>query len=105
MSLLFVGYDKVLCDMTYHAFMIYSYSFFFCGFGIFASSLFTALNDGVVSAVISVFRTIVFQVLCIMIIPGIFGLNGIWYSVIVAEILSCIVSFIFIFMYKNKYKY
>ncbi len=105
MALLFVGYDQILCDMTYQAFMIYSYSFFFCGFGIFSSSLFTALNNGVVSALLSGLRTLVFQVLCIMIIPKYFGLNGIWCSVIVAEGLACIISFIFIFMYKNKYKY
>lgn len=105
LSKIFVGYDAQLCEMTVHAFKIYALSFLFCGFGIFGSSLFTALNNGVISAVISFLRTIVFQVAAILIMPGIWGLEGIWYSVVTAEVLATIVSIFFIVKYKKKYHY
>lgn len=105
LSKMFVGYDQELCEMTVHAFKVYSLSFLFCGFGIFGSSLFTALNNGVISAVISFLRTILFQVAAILIMPDIWGLEGIWYSVAVAEIFATIVSIFFIIKYKKKYHY
>ncbi len=105
LSKIFVGYDKELYDMTIHAFQIYSLSFLFCGFGIFGSSLFTALNNGVISAIISFLRTIVFQTLAILIMPEIWGLEGIWFSVIVAELMATAVAVAFIAAKKKKYRY
>lgn len=101
----FVGYDAALLEMTVGAFKIYALSFLLCGFGIYSSSLFTALNDGVISAVISFLRTIVFQVLAILIMPLIWELNGIWYSVFVAEVAATIVAFFFIIKMRKKYHY
>lgn len=105
LSKIFVGYDAALYKMTIHAFKIYALSFLFCGFGIFASSLFTALNNGAISAAISFLRTIIFQTAAILIMPEIWDLNGIWYSVATAEILATIVSIICIVKYKKKYHY
>lgn len=101
----FVGYDAALLEMTVGAFKIYALSFLLCGFGIYGSALFTALNDGVISAVISFLRTIVFQVLAILIMPLIWELNGIWYSVFVAEVAATIVAFFFIIKMRKKYHY
>lgn len=101
----FVGYDAALLEMTVGAFKIYALAFLLCGFGIYGSALFTALNDGVISAVISFLRTIVFQVLAILIMPLIWGLNGIWYSVFVAEVAATIVAFFFIIKMRKKYHY
>lgn len=105
LSHIFVGYDKELFDMTVRGFIIYSFSFLFSGFAIFASSFFTALNSGVISAAISFLRTMVFQVAAVMIFPLIWELDGIWFSVIAAEVMAVITSVIFLLAAKNKYKY
>ena len=105
LSKIFVGYDRELFELTEHAFSIYSYSFFFAGFGIFGSAFFTALNDGLVSAIISFLRTLVFQVFCVLALPVFFGIDGIWGAVVLAEILSMIVALIFIAANRKKYGY
>ena len=104
-SMLFVGYDTELLEMTSHAFVIFSFSFLFTGYAIFFSGFFTALNDGVTSAIISFMRTLVFQVAAVLILPLIFDLDGIWISLIVAELMAVVVSLIFLFIKKKKYGY
>ncbi len=81
----FVGYDPELRDMTVHAFQVFSYSFLLAGFNIFVSSFFTALNNGAVSAIISFLRSLVFQVVCVLALPALLGLDGIWWSVTMAD--------------------
>ena len=102
---MFVGYDKELFDMTLHAFFIFSFSFLFAGIPIFASSFFTALNNGFVSAAISFLRTAVFQVAAVIIMPLFFKLDGIWVSISAAEIVAAAVSVIFWAVNKKKYHY
>ena len=104
-SLLYVGYDKSLFQMTVHGYIIYSFSFLPCGFNIFASSLFTALNNGLISAVISFSRTLVFQVLAIFLLPLLFGLDGVWFANVLAEFLALGVSIFFFVSRKRKYRY
>ena len=89
LSFIFVSYDKVLYDLTVHAMGIYAFSFLFSGFSIFGSGFFTALNDGITSAVISFLRTFVFESTAIMIFPLIWGVDGIWVSVMGAENCCC----------------
>lgn len=105
LSMIFVSYDRALLDMTTLAMRIFGVSFILSGISIFSSSFFTALNNGLVSAIISFMRTLVFQIFAIMVMPLLFGLNGIWTAVIVAEGLSLIVSIICIILNKKKYKY
>ena len=102
---IFVSYDKELLKMTINAIRLYSLSYIISWFNIFASSFFTALNNGFISALISFVRTLVFQIVCILILPIIWKLNGIWLSVVVAEILSVFVSIICFIKNKKKYKY
>lgn len=102
---IFVSYDKELLDLTINAIRLYSLSYIISWFNIYASSFFTALNNGFVSALISFLRTLVFQVIVILILPKIIGLNGIWLSVLVAEIFALIVSLICFIKNKNKYEY
>lgn len=102
---IFVSYDKDLLDMTTIAIRLFSLSYIISGFNIFASAFFTALNNGVVSALISFMRTLVFQVAMIIILPIVFKLNGIWLSVVVAEILDLIVSAICFITNRKKYEY
>ena len=106
MSQLFVGYNEELCQLTKRAFHFYSFSFLFSGFAIFGSSFFTALNNGPISAIISFMRTLVFQVAAVIILPIIFnGVDGIWFSIVVAEALAVIITVIFIFAKRKKYGY
>ncbi len=105
LSLIFSSYDQELLDMTTRAFFIYSFSFLFAGFGIWSSSFFTALNNGLVSAFLSALRTLVFQIGAVLILPLFWELDGIWLSIVVAELLSFIVGCVFLFTLRNKYNY
>lgn len=105
LSMIFTGYDKGLLDMTVKGFFIYSFSFLFAGFGIWSSSFFTALNNGPVSAIISFLRTLVFQVGAVLMLPLFMELDGIWLSIVIAELLSVVVGGIFLFTLKKKYNY
>ena len=105
LSMIFVSYDKVLYDLTIHAMGIYAFSFLFSGFSIFGSGFFTALNDGITSAIISFLRTFVFESTAIMIFPLIWGVDGIWVSVMGAEIAAVIVTTIFLLLKRRKYGY
>ncbi len=102
---IFVSYDKELLDLTVMAIRLYSLSYIISWFNIFASSFFTALNNGFVSALISFLRTLVFQVIMIFLLPAIWGLNGIWLAVVFAELLSIIVSIICFIKNRKKYEY
>lgn len=102
---IFVSYDANLLDMTTNAIRIFSISYLISGINIFASSFFTALNNGVVSAAISFLRTLIFQIAMIFILPLIWGLNGIWIAVIFAEVLALIVSITFLVVNRKKYQY
>lgn len=105
LSLLFVGYDETLMEMTLHAFFIFSFSFFFSGFAIYGSSFFTALNDGITSAIISFLRTLVFQIAAVLIFPLIWKLDGIWISIVAAEAMAVVVSAAFLIAKRKKYHY
>lgn len=103
---LFVGYDSTLLAMTQTGFHIYSLVYIINGFNIFGSSFFTALSNGVVSAVISFLRTLVFQIGAVLILPIVFGgINGIWSSVTVAELLTLCITITFFVRQRRKYHY
>ncbi len=102
---LFVGYDAELLAMTVHAFGIFSFAFLFSGFSIFGSSFFTALNDGFTSALISFLRTLVFQLAAVLLFPLIWQLDGIWLSIVGAEVMSIIVTALFLVGKRKRYGY
>lgn len=102
---IFVGYDSELLNMATKAFKIYSISFLFSGVAIYGSSFFTALNDGLTSALISFLRSLVFQIIAVIVFPMIFGINGIWFSVVAAEIIAVIMTVSFIIGKRKKYHY
>ncbi len=105
LSLIFSSYDQGLLDMTLRAFFIYSFSFLFAGFGIWSSAFFTALNNGPVSALLSTLRTMVFQIGAVLILPLFLELDGIWLSIVVAELLAVMVGVIFLVALRKKYNY
>ena len=102
---IFVGYDAELKAMTVSAFRIFSGSFLLCGFNIFGSSFFTALNNGLLSAIISFARTLLFELGAVLLLPLVFGITGIWSSIIIAEIAAVILTAAFIFKNRSKYHY
>lgn len=102
---IFVGYDKELLELTVSGFHIFALSFLFMGFSIFGSSFFTALNDGLTSALISFLRTLVFQILFVLVLPIIFGIDGIWFSIVIAEFMSLVLTFFFLKFKQKKYGY
>lgn len=105
LSTLFVGYDAELLTMTRQGFRIYCLVYLFNGFNIFGSSFFTALSNGGVSAAISFLRTLVFQIAAVLILPAILGINGIWFAVSAAELLTLCVTVSFLIRQRNKYHY
>ncbi|MGP1520299.1 MAG: MATE family efflux transporter [Treponema sp.] len=105
LAFLFVGYDKNLFSMTIHAFSIFSFAFLFSGYAIFGSAFFTALNNGLVSVIISFMRTVVFEVIAVLFLPMILGINGIWASIVGTEIMAVILVFFFLSIKKKQYGY
>jgi len=102
---IFVGYNKALMDLTVSGFRIFSIAFPFMGFAIFGSGFFTALNDGRTSALIAFLRTLVFEVSAVLLLPLFWGIDGIWSSIIVAELMAVSFTAILLIVKRKKYQY
>lgn len=102
---LFVGYDANLYSMTQKGFAIYSIAFLVMGLNIYGSSFFTALGNGLVSALLSFLRTLLFQVIAVLVLPIFFELNGVWFAIVAAEGTALIVTIVFLLHYRKKYGY
>ena len=105
LSSFFVGYDDELFNLTVSGFRVFAISFGFMGFAVFSSDFFTALNDGLTSALISFLRTLVFESISILILPLIFGVEGIWLSVVVAELMAVVLGTLFLVIKRKKFHY
>ena len=105
LSGIFVGYDAALMQMTAAGFRIFALSFPFMGYAIYSSGFFTALNDGVTSAIISFLRTLVFQTAAVIFLPMVWELDGVWISIVVAEVMAVVLSMIFLIAKRKKYHY
>lgn len=102
---IFVSYDENLFAMTRDGYRLYTLSYLICGFNIWGSAFFTALNNGFMSATISFLRILVFQIICLLLLPTIFDVNGIWISIVVAEFLAVSVTATLIIKNRKKYQY
>ena len=102
---IFVSYDAGLLEMTTRGFRIYILSFLLCGFNIFGSSMFTALNNGLISAVISFVRTLVCQIAAVLILPIFWELDGIWFAIVAAELAALVLIAFCFFKYRKRYHY
>ena len=105
LSALYVSYDAELLEMTIRGFAVFSVSFLFSGYAIFASSFFTALNDGVTSALISILRTFLFQITAIIVFPMIWGIDGIWWSIVAADVSSVAIATVFLAAKRKRFRY
>ncbi len=101
----FVGYDPALAAMTLHGFRIYSVSFLVAGFNIYGSAFFTALNNGKVSALVSFMRTLVFETSTVMLLPLLWGIDGVWSAIIVAEACALVLTTFFLVYLRKPYGY
>ncbi|MBQ3938470.1 MAG: MATE family efflux transporter [Clostridia bacterium] len=102
---IFVSYDRELFDLTVSGFRIFALSFLFMGFAIFGSGFFTALSDGLTSALISFLRTLVFETAAVMLLPLVLGINGIWWSIVIAELMASLLCFLFVALKKKRFGY
>lgn len=102
---IFVGYDAELLALTVSGFRVFALSFVFMSFAIFGSGFFTALNDGLTSALISFLRTLVFQVAAVLLLPLIWEIDGVWISIVVAEVMAAALSAVFLVVKRKKYHY
>lgn len=102
---IFVSYDEELLAMTVRGFRIFSVAFLVSGYGVFGSAMFTALNNGLISAIVSFMRTVVFQIVTIMVFPLFWGLDGVWAASVFAEIGSMLISAAFVIAYRKRYGY
>lgn len=105
LSRIFVGYDKELWELTCHGFRLYALSYLVSGVNIFGSAFFTALNNGLISAVISFLRTLVFQLGVVLVLPVFLGIEGIWLAIAVAEVLALLVTVTFFVKKRKIYHY
>ena len=105
LAMIFVSYSESLMTMTVHGFRIFACSFFFMGFAIFGSGFFTALNDGQTSALISFLRSLVFQIGAVLLLPMVWEIDGVWVSVVIADLMAMTFSFIFMAVKRKKYHY
>ncbi len=101
----YVGYDEELMRITIQGFFVYSFAFLFMGMAVFASSFFTALNNGTVSAMVAFLRTLVFETTAIILLPIVFGVDGIWGSIVLAELMAAVVGAGFIYRMRRRYCY
>ena len=102
---IFVSYDTGLLSLTTGAIRIYSWSFLLCWFNTFTAAMFVALNNGFVSSTLSFTRTLIFQLLSVIILPLILHANGIWYSITASEIFAAIASVTALYANRRKYRY
>lgn len=105
LGMVFVGYDQDLLNLTLRGFSIFSFSFLFAGIAIYGSSFFTALNNGLISALISFLRTLVFQIAAILIFPLFWKIDGIWLSIVAAELMAAAVTILFLAGERKRYHY
>ena len=105
LAMIFVSYSESLTEMTVHGFRIFAFSFLFMGFAIFGSGFFTALNDGLTSALISFLRSLVFQIGAVLLLPVVWEIDGVWISVVIADLMAMTLSFVFMAIKRKKYHY
>lgn len=102
---IFVGYDPDLLALTVRGLRLFALSFLFSGLNIFGSAFFTALNNGLISALISFLRTLVFQCGSVVLLPLALGVDGIWLSVAAAELAALVLTGVFLAVNRRTYRY
>lgn len=97
--------DNPVYDLAVTGNRICTLALFFIGFNIFASGMFTALSNGIISAILAFSRSFVFMLITMLILPAILGVNGIWLATPVAELMALALSALMFVKYRNRYQY
>jgi len=105
LAYIFGSYDSDLFKMIRHGIYIYSFAYLLMGVNYAGSSFFTALNNGLISGLISFFRTFLFEILAVLTLPFAFGVDGIWASTVIAEVASFMFTAACLVRYRKKYGY
>ncbi|MDO4477633.1 MAG: MATE family efflux transporter [Lachnospiraceae bacterium] len=105
LSEIYVGYDPALLEMTVRGFRLFSFSYALSGVNCFASAFFTGFNNGTVSGVLSVLRSLVFQIIAVFVLPLLWGLDGIWLAVTAAEAMALCASILCFVLFRKRYHY
>ena len=92
-------------EIARRGFLIFPFSFLFCGMNIFTSATFTALSNGKLSAVLSFLRTFGLIFVLLLILPEFMGVTGVWLAVPIAELLTMVVALAFLYQNKDRYHY
>jgi len=104
-SIIFTGSDKELLTLTIRGLRLYSLCFLFCGFNIFASSFFTALSNGAISLLLSFFRTFIFPIVAVFILPVYWEVDGIWIAIVTADVIGLLMSLACLLWRRKRYGY
>ena len=105
LSAAFVGYSPELLELTTHGFRIFALCYLFCGLNIYASAFFTALCNGALSALIAFTRTLLLRGGLVLVMPLLFGVDGVWWSVAAAELLGAVLSAALLILMRRRYHY
>ena len=97
--------DNPVYDLAVTGNRICTVALFFIGFNIFASGMFTALSNGIVSAVLAFSRSFVFMLITMLVLPLILGVNGIWLATPAAELMALALSIFMFLKYRKRYSY
>lgn len=101
----FVRPDNPVFGLAVTGNRICSLALLFIGFNIFTSSMFTALSNGFISALLAFTRSFVFMVAAMLILPAVLGINGAWLANPAAELMALFLSAFMYFRYKKRYRY
>ena len=101
----FARTDNPVYDLAVTGNRICTAALFFIGFNIFASGMFTALSNGIVSAVLAFSRSFVFMLITMIVLPLLLGVNGIWLATPAAELMALGLSFFMLLKYRKRYGY
>ena len=101
----FAGNDKVLQELALHGLRIFSFSYLLGGISVFGSSMFTALNNGMISALISLVRTLILRCGALLLFPALLGIDGVWLAVPAAEVFAAVLAGSLIFGLGKRYGY
>ena len=102
---IFARPNNPVYDLAVTGNRICTLALFFIGFNIFASGMFTALSNGIVSAILAFSRSFVFMLITMLILPAILGVNGIWLATPAAELMALVLSALMFVKYRKRYQY
>lgn len=104
-ALIFASHHPYVLSLAVYGFKLFAISFLFTGLNIFTSSLFTAFSNGLISGLLSLFRTFLLLTIALIVLPMKIGADGIWLAVPLAEGIAILFSLLALFCYRKVYSF